>query len=157
MASTTVGLVYSNATGRIRQIVIPDNDAELSSLVMGAGQSIHVMSAAAYAGQSLEQLQATLSSITGVTPTNDRYVEVDASGNVLVAHIADPMSGDGPLTPGATFFSHAVAQPGDLLIGGGKTLLPQNPPKPYLVSRPSSAGRFVIAALLRKNNDAALL
>ena len=115
MAVTTVGLVYSITTGRLRSIVIPDYDSDLPAHTIGRGEAMLVIPMAQYAGQSESGLQA----IIGLTPTNDRYISVDQNTNVISSHIADPVGCD-DVSPyvNCTLIAHPTAKQGDYYING---------------------------------------
>lgn len=114
MAATKFGVVYSQTTGRIRAIYIPDTDAQLQSIRPRPGEALQLFTQAEYA--ALPALQDALIKITGVTPSNDRYAVVDtsipkqqadATGNVDSVIIADPLCGDS--IPGKTLIADRLA------------------------------------------------
>ncbi len=120
MAATRVGLVYSTTTWRLRAVVVPDDDAQLSDArFLGLGEAMWSISAATYTGKDTAALQLVLNVLTGHAPSGDRYANVDSGNNVVSVHIADPVGcGDPAPSVGATLIPHATAQPGDLLWGG---------------------------------------
>jgi hypothetical protein len=126
MAATTVGVIYSGTTGRIRSVVIPDFDSQLINRALGKGEAIQIVSSATYSSLSLDGLQSFLEGITGLSPTSDRYVSIDASGNVIDIHIADPV-GCADLSPyaGCSLTAHATANRTDILWNN--KLLPNTP------------------------------
>ncbi len=128
----SVDIGYSIRTGRLRWIVVPSANLQRHS---GEGQL--TVSDAQYQGfaAGTDAIQAFVNGVTGLTPSGDRYVSVDASHNVLSAHIADPASGDVAPQTGLPLVAHATANAGDLLWGGN--LLPNAPlSKPVLLSGP---------------------
>lgn len=114
-------IVYSAASGRVRRIIVPSGGPALAG-----GEALLTVSQATYLGfADLNAVQAFVTSSTGKTPANDRYVAVDASNNVLSVHIADPACGDVAPRAGASLVAHATANPGDLLWNG--KLIPNTP------------------------------
>lgn len=98
---------------------------------MHAGEAQLTVSTAQYNSfAGLNDIQAFVNISTGKTPTGDRYVSVDASHNVLSAHIADPSCGDVAPQTGGSLVVHATANPRDLLWGGN--LLPNIPAGPTI-------------------------
>lgn len=89
-------VVYSKATGRIRSIYVPDNDAQLSSIILSKGESIQVFQDKEYG--DVNDLQERITKITGITPQDDKYAIVDTNGVVVAVVLADPDSGD--IVPG---------------------------------------------------------
>ena len=117
----SAAIIYSAATGRVRRIIVPSGNVPTHS-----GELVVTVTDAqyqAFAGNN--QIQAFVNTLTGKSPSGDRYVSVDANNNVLGAFIADPLCGDVAPQVGATFTAHATANSGDLLWGG--TLLPKQP------------------------------
>ena len=80
---------------------------------------MQVITMSQYAGQSEPGLQAILNASTGLVPTNDRYISVDQSGNVVSQHIADPVGTD-DVSPyvQCTLVAHRTAQAGDHYFNG---------------------------------------
>lgn len=87
----SVGLVYGKITGLLRRIVIPDNDSQLP-MHIGAGEAMVTISTAQYAtfAGTPDAIQSYLISVTGIVPSGYRAVMIDAAGNVLSVHYADP-------------------------------------------------------------------
>ncbi len=112
-------IIYSIATGRLRRVVTPS-----SNLVKHSGEGQLAVSTAQYNSfAGLDDIQAFVNALTGLTPSDDRYVSVDASYNVLSAHIADPACGDvAPQTGSSLFVVQAIANAGDLLWDGANVL-----------------------------------
>jgi hypothetical protein len=114
-------IVYSIATGRVRRIVTPS-----SHLTNHSGEEQLTVATAQYqAFAGPDDIQAFVNTSTGLTPSGDRYVSVDASFNVLSAHIADPACGDVAPQTGLPLVAHATANTRDLLWGGN--VLPNAP------------------------------
>ena len=88
-----ISVVYSQTTGRIRSVVVPSQANEQIICNLLAGEALQQFNMS-YAKQDLNALQATLNQITGLIPSKDRYVMVDANGNVLSACICDSACGD---------------------------------------------------------------
>jgi len=118
MSATKFGIVYSTLTGRIRRVLFPDSDSELTGLLLGTGESSINFPLSDLL--PLPDLQSFLSGQTGLTPTGDRYAIVNESivapvpvinSNVVGAIIADP-SGCGDSVSGYTLIAHSIAGPG---------------------------------------------
>lgn len=122
MPASSVQLVYSQTTGRLRSIVVPDADRELIGRTVKSGESILIISSAEYAtaSASADGLQAMVTAITGAPPAEDRYVflqNIDSIEYVITAVIADPVGcGDMP-PPGMTLIAHDSAGTGHIRIG----------------------------------------
>lgn len=108
-----IGIVYSQATGRIRSIIYPDHDADLHSVKLGTGEAMETMDLPQDQVPNVHALQALLNDITNLIPANDLYAVVDANGNVTGAIIADPTCGD--TVPNHQLIAHEQAH---TLIGG---------------------------------------
>lgn len=89
-------VIYSVRTGRIRRFItdgVQDDASLLVNHAPGDGEAAKLgMAIETYA--SLEALQADLNKLTGLTPVNDRYVAVNADGEIDQIIIADPACGD---------------------------------------------------------------
>jgi hypothetical protein len=109
-------VIYSTATGRVRRWLstVDYPDAPTITAVAGAlpGEAVLVVPGVA----DLLALQAAVTVACGITPSADRYVHVDALGNVVGACFADPAI-DPPL-PGCTMYAHDKADPGWTMVGG---------------------------------------
>jgi hypothetical protein len=119
MPASSVALIYSANTGRLRWFVNPDNDSDLARITPLPGEAMLTISLAQYlsAGSGLGGLQALVNSHTGSTPANDRYAVVDGGGNVVSALFVDPLIDRTPL-PGQNFVAHSTAPPGAIYLGG---------------------------------------
>lgn len=120
MPASTVGLVYSQTTGRLRSIVIPDNNGELIGRKLNSGESILIISSSQFATASADGLQDMVTATTGTTPVNDRYVflkNIDSIEYVIAAVIADPVGCGDMAPPGMTLIAHDSAGPGHVRIG----------------------------------------
>jgi hypothetical protein len=93
---------------------------------------------------SVSDVQLLVNAITGKTPSGDRYVSIDESGNVVASHIADPACGDTAPGSHTSLVLDDKAAPGDLLFGGSK-LLPNTPVSPQ---RAPLTGRQIRRRLL---------
>lgn len=96
MSSTKIPVCYSLNTGRIRWWASPDNDNEISLYSAGKGEALLLIDRTAYSND-INVLQSLVSTITGVTPSNDTYAvvslaQIDSDGNLSVVGslIADP-------------------------------------------------------------------
>lgn len=98
-------VVFSKATGRIRSIFIPDNDAQIKDLNYLDGEDHIILDDKQKA--SLPELQEIVSKQTGLIPKDDRYVVVDKSGNIAGVLLADPLCGD--KIPDCELIAHATA------------------------------------------------
>lgn len=99
MASTTVGLVYSAATGRLRSIVIPDNDFELTGRQIHSGEAMVIITKTQFlaAGNGTAGLQSLVNAVTGLSPdTSDRAVMLDSLGFVRWVGFICTACGDVP-------------------------------------------------------------
>jgi len=86
-------IVYSSRTGRIRQIVIDDtrSDRALTHFITKQpGESSRGMALES----SVVAQQVALTAVTGLRPSNDRYVAYDNAGVVDRVFIGDPDAGD---------------------------------------------------------------
>ena len=91
MASTTVGLIYSASTGRLRWWIVPDDDSQIAAFVSpNPGEAALIVSQAQYqAAANVAGLQALVNAASGKAPgTEDRYVDIDAGGNVAAVSFA---------------------------------------------------------------------
>ncbi len=99
MATTKIAVMHSKLTGRIRCIIIPDNDSELDGLISNnVGEAVEIMdhphNGPEYAPIDIDTLQAKLNLITGKIPSGDRFCVVHPSGCITHTLIADPNCGD---------------------------------------------------------------
>jgi len=119
MASTTVGLIYSASTGRLRWWVIPDDDSQIANFVSpNPGEAALIVSQAQYqAAANVAGLQALVNAVSGKAPdAEDRYVDIDAGGNIAAVSFACPNCGD--VAPsGVSRVQHANAEPGGFFVG----------------------------------------
>lgn len=122
------GVVYSKTTGRIRSIIHPDSDSELNNIPVGIGEASIKLDNANYL--DLDTLQTFLSSITGITPSNDRYAVVDSQGVVIGAVIADITI---DAVPGAQLIKHPSASTGWTWSADAGFTAPLNPTDPILL------------------------
>ncbi len=121
-----VGFVHSARTGRLRSIVITDNDSELNGHRLANGEAMLVIDASVYVGlPDINTAQSLLSGAIGKVPSGDRYVSVDSGNNVLAIHFADPFCGDVSPYRNSSLVPSDDARPGDLFIAG--TLLRFSP------------------------------
>jgi hypothetical protein len=113
MASTTVGLVYSKATGRIRSIVVPGDDAELVTRRVHPGENTLVITLAQYAASpNPNSLQVLVNAVTGLNPTTaDRAVFINNAGFVQLTAFIDQACGDG-VPSGLSLAFNDFAMPG---------------------------------------------
>jgi|SRR5215469_12404833 len=124
MAVTTIGLVYSTTSWRLRSIVIPDDDTQLAGHPLGQGEAMKIVALADYSAAS--DVQGLLDGLTGHSPSGDRYISLDASGNVVDIHIADPVGcGDPSPYLDCSLVAHATAARSDLYWNG--RLFPNTP------------------------------
>lgn len=78
------GIVYSKNTGRIRSIVVPENENEqhiLDLVKLNTGEAIIRFDTKELDKE--EVLQEKLNKITGLVPQNDRYIIVDPTTNKI--------------------------------------------------------------------------
>lgn len=104
-------VVYSARTGRIRRIIFDDkltNTEMLVNFPIANGEA--VAQNIVDPNVSLEELQTILSDLTGIVPSDDRYVLVTQAGNITGAIIADPDAGDS--VSRHTLVAHATADIG---------------------------------------------
>ena len=104
-------VVYSARTGRIRRIIFDDkltNTEMLVNFPITNGEA--VAQNIADPNVSLEELQTILSDLTGIVPSDDRYVLVTQAGDITGAIIADPDTGDS--VSRHTLVAHATADIG---------------------------------------------
>ena len=101
------GIVYSKNTGRIRSIVIPEeNEQHILDLVnLNNGEAFIRFDMEDFDNE--EVLQEKLNKITGITPKDDRYVVVDNDGKIESIIIADEKCGD--KIKGKQMIKHAEA------------------------------------------------
>lgn len=122
MTATVGVVVYSATTGRVRAHFAPDDDSQIQYYVIVDGEASLRIPLAQYMNSTLEQLQDAVSSATGLTPTNDRYICVDAGQNIVRADILDLSIGDDAVVkeqvPNGAIHEHPTAVPGSLYIGG---------------------------------------
>jgi len=124
-----VGIVYSAATGRLRSIVMPDTDAQLDTWLLHAGEAMLILSDAQFAPLSdVATVQAYITTQTGLTPSGDRAVTVDADGFVKRVDIVDEAAGDTAF-PGTSLIHHHRAVPGWVVFGGQFLAIPDFAPK----------------------------
>ncbi len=131
-----VGLVYSATTWRLRSVVIPENDSQLTGRAVGRGEALQIISSDTYAANPGDQLQVILNGLTGQVPSGDRYISVDSGNNVVSVHIADPAGcGDTAPQPGNSLIAHDTAVHGDL-YWNGTAVHPVHAPRrvPYKLS-----------------------
>lgn len=92
LASTSqaakVGVIYSQNTGRVRCIIVPDKDSELDNAKLAPGEALHKVDKAQISDVSAAQ--ASVSAVSGKVPSSDRYAVVSDTGAVVGAIIADP-------------------------------------------------------------------
>lgn len=114
----SVDVIYSRATGRVRRIINPS-----SPIAIHSGELRLVVSTIQYQSfKGLSDIQSFVTMATGKTPSDDRYVAIDASYNVLSVHIADPTCGDIALQSRASLAIHSSANVHDLLWGRNNAL-----------------------------------
>jgi len=119
MTITSVGVVYSGTTWRIRSIIVPDDDTQLLGRSLGKGELMQNIALSTYLSVDLAGLQSLLNGLTGNSPVGDRYVSVDGSGNVVDIHIADPIGcGDASPHLGCILTAHSAAIILDILWNG---------------------------------------
>jgi hypothetical protein len=126
MAASTVGLIYSRATGRLRSVVVPDTDEQINNYVPNPGEAVLIIAAAQYqtAGAGIAGLQSLVNAQTGLSPaTADRGAMVDATGFVQSMHFVDAACGDVAF-PGLTLELHPTAQVGWFRLAAGSYLNP---------------------------------
>lgn len=111
MAATQIGIVYSAATGRARRLIIPDADGQLGFHPRGAGEALLIVTPEQLAASNEQSL---VTGATGLTPSNDRYAQIDGDGNVAAAHVLDFACNDHllPFFSGFTLIAHPNAGPG---------------------------------------------
>jgi hypothetical protein len=73
MAASLIGVIYDTATGAIRSVVVPDNDADLSKHV-GPGQSLVSVSKAQFPLETLDDLSALVATVSGKIPPTPAHV-----------------------------------------------------------------------------------
>lgn len=101
MAQTQIGLGYSTATGRLRWIMVPDDDAQLAKAAT-PGISVLMISNAQYAAAAGHTaLQARINTARGSAPVNDRVIFLDVIGRVVSWGYFDAACGD-VVPPGLT-------------------------------------------------------
>lgn len=102
-----IGVVYSQNTGRVRSIIVPDNDAELASVPLRNGEALEKMDRAQIIRE--KDIQDTISARSQKVPVSDRYAVVDDKGNVVGAILADPLIDS---IPGMQLVQSDTAGPG---------------------------------------------
>jgi len=124
-----VGIVYSAATGRLRSIVMPDTDAQLDTWQMHPGEAMLILSDAQFAPLSdIPAVQTYITTQTGLTPSDDRAVTVDADGFVKRVDIVDEAAGDVAFQ-GTSLIHHHRAGPGWVVFDGQFLAIPDFVPK----------------------------
>jgi hypothetical protein len=119
MASTKVGLVYSATTGRLRWWIVPDDDSQITSFVSpNPGEAVLIISRGQYqAAEDVAGLQTHVNAASGKAPlAEDRYIDIDAGGNVVAVTFACPDCGD-VAAPGLSRVNHGSAAPGGFFVG----------------------------------------
>ncbi len=105
-------VIYSTRTGRIRRI-ITDPDRDLVTMQTDfpavAGEDFADVTQDIPAEQSLDELQAEVSALTGLVPRDDRYAIVTSRGQVVGAIMADAAI-DFPRSS-QTLVAHPLAAP----------------------------------------------
>ena len=97
---TKAGIRYSQRTGRIRSIIIPDTDRELNAIILRQGEALLKLDPSSLpivdGRPDFRAVQLRLNAITGKAPAReDHYVVIDdRNGDVLGAIVADPDCGD---------------------------------------------------------------
>jgi hypothetical protein len=120
MPASFVALIFSADTGRLRSWIVPDDDNEVAAYIPpNPGESALIITIEEYAAASdLSRLQELVNAATGKSPdTDDRYIMVDAGGNVGHALFACPACGDDAF-PGYEMRPHANAPVGAFFIDG---------------------------------------
>ena len=119
MASTTVGLIYSASTGRLRWWIVPNNDSQIAGFVSpNPGEAALIVSIDQYqAAGDVAGLQALVNAASGKAPVaEDRYVDIDAGGNIVAVTFACPSCGDA-VAEGLSRVRHASAVLGGFFVG----------------------------------------
>lgn len=94
MAATQVGLYYSVATGRLRWVLIPDDDSQLIAS-NNPGEALLAVSQAQYqTAPDNAGLQAIINAKRGAAPSADRYVLIDGASKIVNFGFLDPSCGD---------------------------------------------------------------
>ena len=140
MAATTVGYYYSKLTGRLRWILVPDDDAELATTPAKGGEAQLLVSLSQHqAAKNPSHHQALVNKATGKTPTGDRYALV-ANGVVVGVMHADPHGCGDPTPPGHALVPHATAVTGFTMAANGALVKPAPAALPHgFVSAPPLA------------------
>lgn len=118
MPASTVALIFSASTGRLRSWIVPDNDEEIAGYSSpNPGESVLIITLSEYtAAAGVFELQALLNISTGKSPeTDDRHIMIDAGGNVGHALFACVACGDSAF-PGYEMRQHGAAPVGAFFI-----------------------------------------
>lgn len=102
------GVVYSKNTGRIRSIVVPENEKEqhiLDLIRLNNGEALIRFDMKDFSNHDI--LQEKLNKITGLIPKDDRYVVINNKGEIESVIIADKKCGDN--VAGKQMIKHAHA------------------------------------------------
>lgn len=97
------------------EINVPNVLSFLSQVPIGAGEGRLVYNKLGNGADTLNAWQAAVTTATGLTPSNDGYFVVDASGNITGKIIADPLCGDA--VPGCTLVQGSYDIGGRLING----------------------------------------
>lgn len=101
-------IIYSKKTGRIRRFsTVTDGIPEISPVK--DGENMLVFEEDKYG--DLYTLQNLINTVTGLTPTDDRYAIIDNKGDVQGSILADP-EGCGDSVPDMVLVKHANADKG---------------------------------------------
>ncbi len=94
MAQTQVGLFYSTATGRLRHVMVPTDDAGIAKAVTPGLSVLSITNAQYAAAGSDAALQALVSAARGAAPSGDRVIYMGPVGNVEAWGYFDAACGD---------------------------------------------------------------
>jgi len=105
-------IVYSAATGRVRRVIdpnaaVPNVITFLAQAKARPGEAVMAYTKQGGGADTLAAWQAAVTTLTGKTPTNDRYCVIDANNNIVGVVNADPLCGDA--VPNCTLVAHATA------------------------------------------------
>lgn len=94
----SIGIVYGEQSGIVRQIIVPDNDAGLRSVALQPGEAIVAVDRLKFKNGSpdINDAIAAVEEVRGKPSDDPRCVVVDAKGVVVGMLLADPLIDSDP-------------------------------------------------------------
>lgn len=94
----SIGIVYGEQSGIVRQIIIPDRDSELRNVVLQSGEAIVAVDRLKFKNGSPDTNDAiaAVEEVRGKPSDDPRCVVVDAKGIVVGMLLADPLIDSDP-------------------------------------------------------------